>query len=124
MTPCDDSYQPRHQPRQIRDFACNKLVADDSLLLHADSAIGVGSFSILGGGGKLSEANFNTGGGGIVKCTYVGVAHTHTHTHTHTHARIRTHIHTAKCSYTHVCMYTHMYLFIYTIFFIEGDTIS
>ena len=36
-------------------------------------AIGVGSFSILGGGvggGKASEANFNTGGGGcIVKCT-------------------------------------------------------
>ena len=46
---------------------------------HSYYFIGVGSFSMLGGGGKASEANFNTCGS-IAKCTY-------THACTHVYAR-------------------------------------
>ena len=46
--------------------------------------IGVGSFSIFGMGGKASEANLNTCGGGIAKFTCM---------HAHTH----------DCIYAHIC---------------------
>ena len=61
---------------------------------------GVGSFSILGGGGgdEATKTIFNTVGGGIAKCTY-----THACTHTYIYKLLNIHISMYACTYT--CMY-------------------
>ena len=85
-------------PRLIYVLPCKKFSAVGSRL-----AIGVGSFSIWGGGegggGKPTVANFNTflgGGGGIARSTYT---HACTCTCMHTHVL---NIHTTMHASTHM----------------------
>ena len=63
------------------------------------SCIGVGSFSIWGGGGKPNAANFNTFGGGGGYCQKYIYACVQMNMYAHT---------CVKYSYTHACIYSHV----------------
>ena len=60
--------------------------------------ISIGSFSILGGGGKAIEANFTIRGRGFAKRAYM---HTRTRMYMHTRTRMFAHMHTHMHAYIH-----------------------
>ena len=53
-----------------------------------------------GGGGGASDANFNTCGGILQKCT-----NTHACAYTSINVHMKTHVHAPKCSYSHACVH-------------------
>ena len=76
---------------------------------HNSKYIGVGSLSILGGGG--SEANFNTGGGSIAKCTYTQAC---TRMYACMYMLLNGYTHMHACTHIHACMHVVMHAYIYT----------
>ena len=56
-----------------------------------------------GGAGEASDANFNTCGGILQKCTYSCMR-------THINVHMKTHVHAPKYSYSHACMHAHAYV--------------
>ena len=57
----------------------------------------------MGGGGGVKPTRSTTILGVIAKCTL---------THAFTHNHVFTHVHAAKCSYTHACIHLNCYILI------------
>ena len=104
--PCD----VKLQIHDVASIGCTLLNFTNVLIFHPQHRCRK-LFNMGGGGGKASEANFNTWGGGGGYCKM------YIHVHACTHTCMHTHLHAAKFSYTHPWMHPriHLYLRVFKI---------